>query len=78
MKETYSETKMLMNTQSGDVASERDWRDDFEHMGIESWFSIAAGDISDDRHWLDNTCRDSGEKILVEVKKDNDGEWVEA
>lgn len=70
-------TKFYMHTTSGDVATEQEWRDDFDGMDIESWFGLPA-DECEGLHWIeDNIDSQTGQKILIEVEKDTDGEWVE-
>lgn len=46
--------KYYMQQQSGDVASESDWRDDYNSMDIESWFGKHVDDITeeDEENWL--------------------------
>ncbi len=58
MSNQYKETKMLMQTISGVVASESDWRADFENMDLESWL----GNDFDDSEWI-------AAGYLVEVEK---------
>ena len=61
--------KNYMHTQSGDVASEQDWKDDFDNMDLESWFGVDSEECKD-LHWLYD------QKHLVEVEK-IEGEWAE-
>jgi hypothetical protein len=58
-----------MHTQSGDVATKEEWKNDFEAMDTETWFGLPAEEC-EGRDWLDIDC-------LVEVEEE-DGEWVEA
>ena len=57
-----------MHEQSGDVATEMEWRDDYENMDVESWHGCEAKDAPE--NWLENSA-------LIEVEKNNDGDWVE-
>ena len=61
--------KYYMQKQSGDVATEQEWRDDFECMDIESWSGMEAHEADPD-NWIE-------EGGLIEVKKDENGEWIE-
>jgi len=63
--------EMYMHTVSGDVASRVDWKNDFDYMGVESWFGVPAEEC-EGLDWLKD------QKYLVEVVKDETGEWVEA
>lgn len=62
--------KMYMHVISGDVASESNWKNDFECMDVESWFGMSIDDC-EGLHWLED------QNFLVEVDKDESGEWVE-
>lgn len=66
-------TTYYMHKVSGDVATEQEWRDDYESMDVESWFGKSADEITDadKENWLH-----AGD--LIEVVKDANGEWVEA
>ena len=61
-------TKHYMHGWSGDVATEQEWRNDFESTDIENWFGLPAEECKD-LHWLDDV-------DLHEVQQ-VDGEWVE-
>lgn len=57
-------TTMLMHTNSGYVASEHDWREDFENMDWESWGGKTFESAIENGY-------------LVEVVQDETGDWVE-
>tara|TARA_R110000803_G_scaffold163354_4_gene227002 strand:+ start:1306 stop:1509 length:204 start_codon:yes stop_codon:yes gene_type:complete len=63
--------KNYMHQVTGDVATEAEWRGDYESMDLESWFgkdidNITAGDIE---NWLDCDGK------LIEVTQNDLGEW---
>ena len=60
--------KYYMQAQSGDVATEEDWKDDFENMDLESWYGCEAKDANLDR-WIEGG-------NLIEVER-VEGEWIE-
>lgn len=66
-------TTYYMHKESGDVATEQEWRDDYENMDVESWFGKSVDGITneDTENWAEGG-------HLIEVVKDADGEWVEA
>ena len=53
--------KMMMNPATGSVATEEEWREDFERLSAEEWGGT--------------TFESAG---LVDVVKNEAGEWVEA
>ena len=61
-----------MHKESGDVATEQEWRDDYNNMDAESWFGKSIDDITEQ----DKAAWQKGGH-LIEVEKDTDGEWVE-
>ncbi len=70
--ESQANEKYYMHKESGDVATELEWRADYDAMDIETWFGVVRLDISDEmeRCWL----LAGG---LIEVEKGDNGEWVE-
>jgi len=58
-----------MHKESGEVASESDWRADYESMDIESWHGCESKDANPN-NWLE-------EGHLIEVEKNESGEWEE-
>lgn len=69
--EQPSQEKMYQHKISGDVASESDWKDDFDGMDVESWFGFSDEEC-EGLHWLNDST------FLVEVKRDENYDWVEA
>lgn len=69
--EQPQQEKMYQHKISGDVASESDWKDDFDGMDVESWFGFSAEEC-EGLHWLNDST------FLVEVKRDENYDWVEA
>lgn len=64
-------TTYYMHTVSGDVGSFEDWKNDFDCMDIESWFGMPIEECVN-LHFIDDIPQ------LVEVKKDDQGDWVAA
>lgn len=65
--------KHYQQQQSGDVATESEWRDDYKNMDIESWFGKSVDEITsnDEANWL------AGGNLVEVVKSEADG-WVAA
>ena len=61
--------KYYMQQQSSDIATEEEWRDDFENMDIESWSGMEAEDANP-KNWIE-------EGHLIEVLQDENREWEE-
>lgn len=60
---TATTEKMLMNTATGSVASESEWRDDFASMSEEEWGSSSFEDAdlvevvrNEGGDWVEKTC----------------------
>ena len=66
-------SRYLMHLQSGDVEAAEEWRADYESMDLESWFGKHISEITpeDKANW--EACGH-----LIEVVKNEDGDWVEA
>ena len=66
-------TNYYMHKESGDVATEQEWRDDYESMDVESWFGKSVDEITDadKEEWIVG-----GHLIAVELGAD--GDWVAA
>ena len=60
--------KFYKHEVSGDVASAKDWKDDFDNMDAESWFGLPL-DECEGLDWI------AGGK-LVQVELDEAGEWA--
>jgi|DEB0MinimDraft_6_1074348.scaffolds.fasta_scaffold125736_2 hypothetical protein len=64
------ENTYYMHTISGDVATEQEWKDDFNSTDLETWFGRPIEECVT-LDWLGD------QEYLVEVKQ-VDGDWVEA
>ena len=61
--------KYYMHRESGDVATKREWREEFENMDIESWFGLPENECYG-VDWI------AGGHLIRVVMVDGEG-WVE-